>query len=75
MNTKELLDKLREIKKNNDELKYAHLVLRCFDKEGKPQDIDIYDMRHWIQDNNTEIYCMENFIMDDYEIKRSKKED
>lgn len=75
MNTKELLDKLREIKKNNDELKSTRLVLRCYDKDGNPQDIDIYDTRHWIQNKNTEMYCFETFITDDYEIKISKKED
>lgn len=75
MNTKELIDKLEELIKNNPELAKARLVFRCYNEKGEPQDIDIYDTRAMYETQESEewTYCLQTFIIDSYNIKINRK--
>lgn len=75
LNTLELKEKLEElvnIDKNNQK---ALVVLRLFDKDGNPQDIPIYDATEtYISHKKGDIYALEPFIHNEYQIEITKKE-
>lgn len=75
LNTLELKEKLQElinIDKNNEK---ALVVLRCFDKEGNPQDIPIYDAhRLYVPREKKDVYTLEPFIRNEYQIDITEKE-
>lgn len=75
LNTKELKEKLEELIKSDENNEKALVVLRCFDKDGNPQDIPIYDaMELYISHENKDVYALEPFIRNEYQIDITEKE-
>lgn len=75
MNTKELKEKLEELVNIDENNQKALVVLRCFDKDGNPQDIPIYDaMSMYIFKETDGVYALKTFEHDKYDIKIEGKE-